>query len=72
MGLGFSLTHSAFDGMTFVGQPLLLPIAWVTMVATYTGITAGIVALRSPRGARVASRRGTKTMLDEMFSGRPA
>ena len=72
MGLGFSLTHSAFDGMTFVGQPLLLPIAWVTMIATYAGITSGIVVLRSHRGDRVASRRGTRAMPAEMFSGRPA
>jgi toxin CptA len=69
MGLGFSLTHSAFDGITFVGQPLLLPLAWVTMAATYGAITVGIAALRSARGDWVKSRRGTKEMPVTMFSG---
>lgn len=70
MGLGFSLTHSAFDGLAFVGQPLLLPLAWVTMLATYGAITVGVAVLRSARGERVKSRRGTKEMPAEMFSGR--
>jgi toxin CptA len=70
MGLGFSLTHSAFDGLAFVGQPLLLPLAWVTMLATYGAITVGVAVLRSAKGERVKSRRGTKEMPSEMFSGR--
>jgi toxin CptA len=70
MGLGFSLTHSAFDGLTFVGQPLLLPLAWTAMAATYTAITIGVMMLRSPRGARIRALRGTREMPAEMFSGR--
>jgi len=70
MGLGYSLTHSAFDGLTFVGQPLLLPLAWTTMAATYAAITLGMAVLRAPTGGRVASLRGTATMPVEMFSGR--
>ncbi len=70
MGLGFSLTQSAFDGLTFIGQPLLLPLAWAVMAATYAAITVGIAALRSSLGAGIRSRRGTREMPAEMFSGR--
>ena len=70
MGLGYSLTHSAFDGLTFVSQPLLLPLAWTTMAATYAAITLGIAVLRSPAGTRATSLRGTPEMPAEMFSGR--
>jgi toxin CptA len=70
MGLGYSLTHSAFDGMTFVGQPLLLPLAWTAMAATYSAVALGIVVLRSSVGTRFSSRRGTSEMPMELFSGR--
>lgn len=58
MGLGFSVAPGAFDGMTLLGQPLLLPFAWVVMVASYLSILTGIAYLRSRFGSRIASRRG--------------
>lgn len=58
MGLGFSLAPGAFDGMTLLGQPLLLPFAWVVMAASYGSILLGIAYLRSGFGAWIKSRRG--------------
>lgn len=58
MGLGFAVAPGAFDGMTLLGQPLLLPFAWVVMAASYLSILAGIAYLRSGFGAWITSRRG--------------
>lgn len=58
MGLGFAVAPGAFDAMTLYGQPLLLPFAWVVMVASYLSILAGIFYLRSNLGSWIKTRRG--------------
>lgn len=58
MGIGFSLAPGAFDGMTLLGQPLLLPFAWVVMGASYVTILIGITYLRSGFGSWIKTRRG--------------
>lgn len=58
MGLGFSTAPGAFDGDTLLGQPLLLGYAWVTMVASYVTILAGVLYLRSGLGNWIKARRG--------------
>ena len=58
MGVGFSVAPGAFDGLTLVGQPLLLAYAWVVMAASYLAILLGVLYLRSSLGARIKARRG--------------
>lgn len=58
MGIGFSVAPGAFDGFTLLGQPLLLPYAWVVMSASYLSILLGIAYLRSGAGAWIKTRRG--------------
>lgn len=58
MGTGFAVAPGAFDGLTLYGQPLLLPFAWVVMVASYGAIVLGVLYLRSGFGARITTRRG--------------
>ena len=58
MGIGFSLAPGAFDGMTLLGQPLLLPFAWAVMSASYVTIVIGVMYLRSGFGSWIKSRRG--------------
>ena len=58
MGLGFSLAPGAFDGLTLLGQPLLLPFAWVVMGASYLTVVLGVLYLRSGFGSWITTRRG--------------
>lgn len=58
MGIGFTVAPGAFDGLTLLGQPLLLPYAWVVMTACYLAVLLGILYLRSNLGARITARRG--------------
>jgi toxin CptA len=58
MGIGFSVAPGAFDGLTLLGQPLLLPFAWIVMAASYVSILLGVLYLRSSLGDRIKSRRG--------------
>jgi len=58
MGIGFALAPGAFDGLTLLGQPLLLPFAWVVMGASYMTVVLGVVYLRSGLGSRIKTRRG--------------
>ena len=58
MGIGFSLAPGAFDGMTLLGQPLLLPFAWVVMGASYLTVVLGVLYLRSGLGSWITTRRG--------------
>lgn len=58
MGVGFSAAPGAFDGLTLLGQPLLLPYAWVVMGTSYASILLGVLYLRSTLGARVKALRG--------------
>jgi hypothetical protein len=58
MGTGHSLAPGAFEGLTLVGQPLLLPFAWVVMAASYATILLGVLYLRSGLGAWIKTRRG--------------
>ena len=58
MGLGFAVAPGAFDGLTLLGQPLLLAYAWVVMVASYFSILLGVLYLRSRLGARIKALRG--------------
>jgi len=58
MGIGFSLAPGAFDGMTLLGQPLLLPFAWVVMGASYLTVVLGVLYLRSGFGSWITTRRG--------------
>jgi len=58
MGAGFSLAPGAFDALTLYGQPLLLPFAWVVMVASYLSILLGVLYLRSRLGSWIKARRG--------------
>jgi uncharacterized membrane protein YedE/YeeE len=58
MGVGFSVAPGAFDGLTLLGQPLLLPYAWVVMAACYFSVLVGVLSLRSNLGARIKARRG--------------
>ena len=58
MGIGFALAPGAFDGLTLLGQPLLLPFAWVVMGASYMTVVLGVVYLRSGFGSRIKTRRG--------------
>jgi toxin CptA len=57
MGMGFSLGHGSFTGLTFFGQPLLLAYAWVVMTASYVSILLGLLYLRSSFGSRIKSLR---------------
>ena len=57
MGIGFSLAPGAFDGLTLLGQPLLLPFAWVVMAASYVTVILGVVYLRSGLGSWITTRR---------------
>jgi toxin CptA len=58
MGLGFSVGPGAFDALTLYGQPLLLPFAWVVMIASYVSILLGVLYLRSRLGSWIKTRRG--------------
>nr|MCW1957567.1 hypothetical protein [Mycobacterium sp.] len=58
MGIGFSVAPGAYDGFTLLGQPLLLPYAWVVMTACYLSVLLGVVYLRSGLGAWIKTRRG--------------
>ena len=58
MGIGFSVAPGSFDGLTLLGQPLLLPYAWAVMAACYLSVLLGILYLRSSLGARIKARRG--------------
>jgi len=57
MGIGFSVGPGSFSGLTFFGQPLLLPYAWVVMVAAYVTILLGLTYLRSRFGDWIKTRR---------------
>jgi len=57
MGIGFSLGPGSFSGLTFMGQPLLLPYAWVVMGGAYVTILLGLSYLRSSFGDRIKTRR---------------
>ena len=57
MGIGFSVGPGSFSGLTFFGQPLLLPFAWVVMVAAYVTILLGLTYLRSSFGDWIKTRR---------------
>ena len=57
MGIGFSVGPGSFSGLTFFGQPLLLPYAWVVMVAAYCAILLGLAYLRSTFGDWIKTRR---------------
>jgi len=58
MGIGFALAPGAFDGMTLLGQPLLLPFAWAVMAASYVSVVLGVLYLRSGFGFWIKTRRG--------------
>jgi len=58
MGIGFSLAPGAFDGLTLLGQPLLLPFAWVVMGSSYVTVLLGVLYLRSSFGSWIKTRRG--------------
>lgn len=58
MGAGFSLAPGAFDGLTLLGQPLLLPFAWVVMGVVYLTVLLGVLYMRSNLGSWIKSRRG--------------
>lgn len=58
MGVGFSVAPGAFDGLTLLGQPLLLPYAWVVMGTSYLSVLLGVMYLRSSLGSRIKARRG--------------
>ena len=57
MGVGFALVAGSFDSLTLVGQPLLLPFAWVGMMSCYLGVTAGVLVLRAARGGQLGRAR---------------
>jgi len=57
MGVGFSVGPGSFSGLTFFGQPLLLPYAWVVMAAAYVTILLGLLYLRSKFGDWIKTRR---------------
>lgn len=58
MGAGFSVAPGAFDGLTLLGQPLLLAYAWAVMAVCYLTVLLGVLYLRSDLGAWITSRRG--------------
>ena len=58
MGTGFSLAPGAFDGLTLLGQPLLLPFAWAVMAVVYFTVLLGVLYLRSNLGGWIKTRRG--------------
>ena len=58
MGVGFSAAPGAFDGLTLLGQPLLLPYAWAVMAACYLSVLIGVLYLRSNLGTWISARRG--------------
>lgn len=58
MGLGYSLAPGAFDGLTLVGQPLLLPYAWAVMAVCYVTVVLGVMYVRSGLGGWITTRRG--------------
>ena len=58
MGSGFSLAPGAFDGLTLLGQPLLLPFAWAVMAVAYFSVLLGVLYLRSDLGTWIKTRRG--------------
>lgn len=58
MGVGFSLAPGAFDGLTLLGQPLLLPYAWAVMAVVYFSVLLGVLYLRSSLGDWIKTRRG--------------
>jgi len=57
MGIGYSLGPGSFGAFTLFGQPLLLPFAWVVMVASYVAIIAGVIYLRSKSGSWIKTLR---------------
>ena len=57
MGIGFSVGPGSFSGLTFFGQPLLLPYAWVVMGGAYVTILIGLAYLRSRLGDWIKTRR---------------
>ena len=58
MGAGASLAPGAYDGLTLLGQPLLLPFAWAVMAVVYFTVLLGILYLRSNLAAWIKTRRG--------------
>jgi hypothetical protein len=44
--------------MTLLGQPLLLPFAWVVMGASCLTVVLGVLYLRSGFGSWITTRRG--------------
>lgn len=58
MGAGFSVAPGAFDGLTLVGQPMLLPFAWAVMAVVYLTVLLGVLYMRSNLGAWIKTRRG--------------
>ena len=58
MGAGFSVAPGAFDGLTLLGQPLLLPFAWAVMGVVYATVLLGVLYLRSDLGSWIKTRRG--------------
>lgn len=58
MGAGFSVAPGAFDGLTLLGQPLLLAYAWAVMAVCYLTVLLGVLYLRSDLGDWIKSRRG--------------
>ena len=58
MGAGFSVAPGAFDGLTLLGQPMLLPFAWAVMAVVYLTVLLGVMYLRSGFGSWIKTRRG--------------
>ena len=57
MGVAFAIAPGAFDGLSLLGQPLLLPYAWTVMAAAYFSILLGVLYLRSKLGDWIKTRR---------------
>lgn len=57
MGAGFSLAPGAFDGLTLLGQPLLLSYAWAVMAVVYFTVLLGVLYMRSNLGSWIKTRR---------------
>lgn len=60
MALGNELVPGAYDGLTLLGQPLLLPHAWVAMTTCYL-VILGAIAARHRRRTRLATVTGGPT-----------
>ena len=73
MGVGFSLGPGSFGGLTLLGQPLLLPYAWVVMSGAYVTMLLGVIYLRSRFGAWIKTRRnkdGKSVVVGQDAAGR--